>query len=299
MKFKKIYYLASFCVLYFCANTQMRHTLPKEKKLDKKIIELSIKTDTVIITDEIVKENRPVASGVYLPNSNKIILKYFKTNSTNNKTQQFCATNNNQLRLTLRHEKEHAIKSYLTKDTWRHPPMTRGAIAAQNEIIAPAAEIIEALDYKYEKGVSIPTNRLFIKKAEKQITEIATKQNLTWPLDFNNQQIADIIIECATEHFLKEISRGIYKTTILNAVQNKSTNKFFFYDPHNKPDYWTFIPEQGKWAPLWQFTSKNGNANIWNAASQTQKQKLLNTVDSVVCQSVQPNLVFFTNQKTH
>ena len=232
-------------------------------------------------------------------NTGKIIIKHFETNSTNPRTVRFCNNNNAQATLVLRHEKEHARKANITKNLWYYSPKTRGMIAAQSEIIAPAAEIIEALDYRYEMKLPIPSNRKFIKKADRLIITEAKKQNLQWPLDFNNQQIADIIIQCATEQFLNEINRGLYKTSIYNAIQTQKPGIYVTNNLCNEYNKFLFNPRLNLWAPLWQFESRAGSVNLWNAASQEQKNKMLTTIDSLVCAIAGKNQLILSNTKTY
>lgn len=256
--------------------------------------------DTIKVSDDMMKKTGSLAAGVFMPESGKIKLYYFQHVGTNVKVRNFCKSNNQQMRLVLRHEKEHARKANLTKNIWYYPPHIRGAIAAQNEIIAPAAEIIEALDYRFETGKAFPTNKNFIKKADNLITSTATKQNLTWPLNYNDQQLADIIMECATERFTSEIKRGLYKTTIKKAINNCNIpKKYITNNLCNEYQQIMFCPCLGEWGPMWQFESKHGTINIWDAASSEQKKKLTNTVDSIVTVLAGKNYIFLHNQKTH
>lgn len=255
-------------------------------------------TDTIKVSDDMMKKAGSFAAGVFMPESGKIKLYYFQHIGTNTKVRNFCNSNNRQMRLVLRHEKEHARKANLTKNIWYYSPNTRGAIAAQNEIVAPAAEIIEALDYRFETGHRFPTNKNFIKKADDLIIKAATEQRLTWPLNYNNQQLADIIMECATERFVSETKRGLYKTTIKNAINNCDIpRKYITNNLCNEYNQIIFCPHLGAWGQMWQFESKHGPVNIWDAASSEQKKKLINTVDSIVMVLTGQNYIFLQKQK--
>ncbi len=244
---------------------------------------IHIETDTIVITDDMIKNKNIVAGGIYFPYLGTIKVNYMITKTDCAKTRYFCRTNNAQIPLTIRHETEHARKTNLTKNTWHYPPATRGAIAAQNEIIAPAAEIIEALDYRYKTGTPYPTPKNFIRRANKKILGIVAKYNLDWPLDFNNPKIATIIMQCATEQFLSEINRGVYRNTILHAVEQEPSERYYITNNLcNHLNAVMFNPQWDAWAPLWEFTSIRGPVNLWNATNDTQHKKLTNTVDSIV-----------------
>lgn len=303
MKFTFLHSLSATILTGLFANMVLGTIFNDAKKPENagnKIPYIITKIDTVNIPGNPFKTPPSFTAGVFMPTSHKIKINYFTTSSTDPRVKRFCTQNNAQMRLILRHEKEHARKANLTKNTWFYAPITRGAVAVQNEIVAPAAEIIEALDARYETGKPFPTNRSFIALADKRIVQYATEHNLEWPLDFNNQKIADIIIECATERFTKELKRGMYKQTILSAIKechvpiNYITNNMC-----DKNNHFMFNPSINAWGPMWQFDSKRCPVNIWNAASQQQKNKLITTVDSIVLSIAGQNKIFLNNTKTH
>lgn len=262
--------------------------------------ELLTETDTFYITKELLDSKKVISAGVFTPYRKKITVRYFIPMDNDAKTIYFCNNNNNQIRLILRHEIEHARKENLTKNTNRFSPFVRGAVAVQNEIMAPAAEIIEALDYHYETGHPYPSQKKFIIQADKKITAAANKQHLEWPLDFNNTQIADIILQCATEQYLGEVSRGIYKKVIRDEL-----DKEFYMTSHNSNNLCApnapvlFQPEIGLWQPLWDFQSKRGPVNLWNAASTQQKKRLIHATDSIVKEIAGKHWYNIKNNKTH
>ncbi|MDR0726475.1 MAG: hypothetical protein LBF37_00245 [Rickettsiales bacterium] len=94
-----------------------------------------------------------------------------------------------------------------------------------NEIMAPAGEIIEALDYHADFGIPFPSAPAQIRSADAAISQFIKENNMTWPADFNNQQIADITIKYALEKFLNAYNTGTYKWTIRNAKQSFGTKK--------------------------------------------------------------------------
>lgn len=254
--------------------------------------------DTLNITDSTLKSKTILANGIFFPYTGKIQINYMKTNSTTPKIQRFCQANNNQIRLTIRHEKEHARKANLTKNTWFFEPSVRGAIAAHNEIMAPAAEIIEALDYRYETGEAYPTSKIFIRDADKIIVTEAQKHNLAWPLDFNNPHIARLVMRCATERFAKEVKRGVYRKAISDAVLKYNDKQYITNDLCDSYRALVFKPQWNMWGPMWEFTSLRGPVNLWNAVDSEQKSKLTNTVDSIVTSIAGKKSMFFKYTKT-
>ena len=304
MKFAPIYSLAFTIVLSLgalsCQQLQKKD-LNEPANTGIKITnkQTTLKIDTVTITNEML-DKRILAAGVFKSYNGEINISYFEPGDSTSRVKNFCQTNNNQMTLIMRHELEHARKENLTKNTNFFDPLTRGAIAAQNEIIAPAAEIIEALDYRYENDTVYPTNKLFILKADKKITQIAKEQKLDWPIDFNNQQIADVVMACATEHFFKETQKGLYIATIKKEMGKKSLTKS--YQTNNLCSFGNaalFNPKFGIWSPLWQFESKRGSVNIWEAASINQKRKNITLIDSLTNKIAGQNPTIFLNLKTH
>lgn len=287
MKFKDLYKLSAFfllgCSIGGASFVFLYKNTGKNEDFDIKYNIVQIKTDTVFVTDEQVANKKIFAAGVFIPNKNTIKISYFVTKSTNPETMIFCKAANRQIPFVKRHELEHARKANLTKNTYFFTPENRARIAAQNEIIAPAAEIIEAIDMKYRTRLYPSGMRQYAKKAYKEILESAKKQNMSMPIDFNNQEIADITIKNALNAFLASTKRGIYKKTIKKAFQNPP--KTFKYQTNNLCNPFQgyyFEPQNQKWEPLWQFESSHGKVNLWKAASDKQKQILLNSIDSLI-----------------
>lgn len=306
MKFKTLYSLAATMAItlgigmysYVKTGDKNIQKQPANTGIKYNCSQISTRTDTIVITEEMLKNRQIIAAGVFMPNSGVIKINYMTTNSENKNIQEYCDRNNRQARLVLRHEMEHARKANLTKNTWWYPPHTRGEIAAQNEIIAPAAEIIEAIDYRSETNQAYPTNRSFIRRADMLITQYANQNKLDWPLDFNNREIANIIIQCATDRFVSEIKRGVYKATIMRAMQFGRPQAYVTNNLCTTLIQTAFLPQYGIWAPMWNFESRRGQVNIWQASSYAQRKKLINTVDSVINEIAGKNSLFMYYTKT-
>ncbi len=260
-------------------------------------------TDTLNVNAENFEHLRKTAAaGLFTPSKNQITIFYFDTNETDPRIRNYCENNNRMIPLTRRHETEHARKAALTKLTLLQTPETRGKIAASNEIIAPAAEIIEALDWHHTHGRAFPATKKFIRDADRNIVAIMDSLNLSWPVDFNNQAIADAVITHALERFSSEFNRGQYLTTVRRAIQEVPNTK---YTPNKSCDisqFFLFAPYYGDWGPLWEFDSFRGNVNIWNAASENKKKELQIALDKFVERASQhtgTKTPFLQNSKTH
>ncbi len=298
MKFKTIAFLGA--VFFISLDTALSITnsiYEKSKIKNERIIkkpklpakELNIYTDTVLIKDETYK-TKILAAGAFNPTTNTVKIIFFKTNTSNTEIQTFCNRSNSQIPLTKRHELEHAQKAFLTKDIKHYPPEVRAKIIAINEITALASEIIESQDYKYKTGKDFLSLKPFVTEANKKIEKIINKKNLRYPLDFNDQEISDIIINQALQQFLQEIKRGIYKTSMQKAFYNRTNQEFQCnYSLKESYEKITFNPVLNMWDPIWFFQSKQGYINLWQVASKKQKQKTINTLDSLIEK--------FTNQK--
>ena len=185
----------------------------------------------------------------------------------------------------MRHEREHARKAILTRKTENYTPYVRAQIAALNEIMAPAAEIVEGIEYCIENNNNIPQAKKFIIDACQEI--IAYKQNsktFTGIL-FYDSAVSDIIIKYATKDFLSSVKRGFYVNSIAKAYKNKPID----YTP-NKECYkfnrCFFCPQLNMWDPLWEFETKNGPINPWRSASEKTRQETINTVNKLVCETL-------------
>lgn len=263
---------------------------PAKAGTEKVYPALKYRVDTTFVTDEnFNKLNGRAAAGVFFSNSNTVVIYHFETDSKNPRIQKYCDISNLNMPLTRRHETEHARKAFLTKSRAFFSDCARGRTAAYNEIMAPASEIIEAVDLQYETGAAFPNAKMFTKKAMEKITEISKPGNGQWPVNFNDTRIADVTLEYSLEYFLGQIAMGTYRTTIRRAMNKKSVK--CDYVPNAECDIvgaFTFCPDFNMMGPLFTFKTKGGRADIWNAASPQVRQKVINAVDSVLNDIKQP-----------
>lgn len=245
---------------------------------------LIVEIDTLNLNRQNFNIEYPKAiAGVFTPLQNKVMVTYYNPTDNAEYINHACNHQNGMLPLTLRHEMEHARKAHMTKMTKPHySAQTRARIAAINETMAPAGEIIEAMDYHYTNQKPIPTCKAFVKKACDNILNITNQQTPAQPIDFNNQKIADIVIKNALDRFKGEIKTGQYISTLRREYYNTLE---ISYTPNQECDPIQkvfFMPEFDMWAPMWQFETAGGQANLWLAASDKTRQKTLNTIDSII-----------------
>ena len=206
------------------SNTPMPTQTPTTKnKTAEKLPELKIKYDTIVVTAknfDYVKHKIP--GGVYNWQNNTIIISHFETDSQDDEIINYCRINQAHESLVLVHEKEHARKSHLTKKIHHLPDYTRAQIAALNEIVAPAAEIIAVLDYEYKNKQQHPFTYNELKEARDEIIALNKhKNNLSQtPTNFNDTRIANTVIKYAAKRFIRHSSDGTYLGTI-NTVAKK------------------------------------------------------------------------------
>ena len=258
---------------------------------------LTVKIDTLNLNRENFNTKYPKAiAGVFTPLQNNVSVTYYNTTDNAEYINRICNHQNGMLPLTLRHEMEHARKAHLTKIT---PPyysaQTRARIAAINETMAPAGEIIEAMDYHYTNQKPIPTCKIFVQNACDSILKAIGEQTPTQPINFNNQKIADIVIENALERFKGEIKTGQYVSTLQREYFNKKPIKYTPHQDCNPMLALCFAPQFDMWAPLWQFETVNGPANPWLAASAKTRKKVLHEIDSIIYKYTGKKPVFFNN----
>ena len=261
---------------------------------------LIVEIDTIHLNKENFSTAFPKAiSGCFFPTQNKVKVFYFNATDDNDQVNRTCEHINGMIQLTMRHELEHAQKAHLTKITpLYYSAHTRARIAAINETMAPAAEIIEALDYHYTNRTPIPTCKVFVQNACDSILKITDEQTPTKPINFNDQRIADIVIENALKRFKDETARGQYTTTLRRRYNDTNPST---YTPHNECDPMLtafFSPEFGVWAPLWQYKTVGGPANLWLAASEKTRQKLMDAIDSIIYKNTGKTQYFAQMQKS-
>lgn len=300
MKFKKNFswsislILAATCTATpFLVQNQPDNQPVKKTKIYPK---LKTRMDTLNITDEHFKKfNCKYAAGKFEARTNTVVIYYFNPQSNDPMIHRYCKNNNNLIPLTMRHETEHARKANLTKNVEKFDSFTRGRIAAMNEIMAPAAEIIEAIDYRHKNHKAFPTRKNMIKNADKQIVNATNDSMMYTPIDFNQEVVADIVLENALQRFLGETARGIYVGTLRRELNGKKTKNYKQNNQCSDLRAALFLPNSGMWAPLWEFESERGPVNLWVAASQKQRQRILNSVDSTIYKISGKNAYFLKN----
>jgi len=288
MKKKYLYslltsYILAAGALSSCSKPQPAPT--HVKKITKKVYiykrpELKVRIDTLNITEENIKQiTKNGAAGVFCPGTNTVVVYHFNPASDSSYIINYCEYCNNLRPLYMRHEMEHAKKQELTHNTDRFSPISRAEIAAINEIVAPAAEIIEAVDYHARTGKPFPNAKPFIAQADSVITH-AMGTPMPGYINYNYQPVADAVITYATEGFLSAVNRGYYKYTIKKAYDSQPNNISKYTNPIF---YFTFNPDDNKWDPIWEMESNFGKCNPYRNASWVAKQRLINRVDSVIC----------------
>lgn len=310
MKFKRLYFL-SYAFILSALPAAVSCITPDKKDAKTptnigKIIprpQITYMVDTITVNDSNFNQiYSKTPAGLFFPQTNKVVVKYFKPDSKNQRIKNFCDNNNKMIPLVRRHEFEHARKANLTKQTDFYNPYIRGKIAASNEIIAPAAEIIEALDWRHTHGRAFPATKNFICDADREIVAIMDSLHLPWPVDFNTPAIADIVIKYALKRFTDEFGRGQYVTTVQHAIKNSKQPKYTPNAQCNITSTALFAPLLDDWGALWEFESARGSVNIWKAATSDYRTKLQLTLDScVVCaaQNVGINALFLKSIKTY
>lgn len=267
-----------------------------QKEIKKRISpapEITVFTDSVYVSNENFDQVRATAAGgLFVPSDNSVHVSYFYTDSKDKKIKDYCYINNVISPMVFRHEMEHARKAALTKLTFCHSPFSRAKIAAVNEIMAPAAEIIESLDYRFLSGRPYPLLKIFVRDADSEIMRIMCEDKMDWPVNFNNQKIADVVLKYSTQRFLGELRRGVYRSAIVREATKPSVK----YTPNNKCDMRQcilFNPQFDCWGPMFQFDAVRGPVNIWDSASMSAKMDFINTLDSVVFAVAGKNQLFF------
>lgn len=305
MNFKSLYSLSFTTIMFAALLSCGEQNQPKTPaNAGKKYIQnsLTYKTDTVYVNENNFEHIRKTAAaGLFKPNQNQIILNYFSTSSPDYRIQNFCRNNNKMIPLVRRHETEHARKASLTKNTCSYSATVRGQIAALNEIVAPAAEIIEALDWRYVHGRAFPATKTFIRNADKEITHLMDSLGMDWPVNFNQPEIATVVMRNALAQFTHEFNRGIYQTTVRRAFKGIGQIRYIPATPHIM-NYFTFSPQTGNWDAMWEFDSARGHVNMWHAAPNAVQTEIQNALNNFVIRATNipgKNPPFLENSKIH
>ena len=281
----------SMPLLLFCAKKPVN----TGKKHYQNIL---VYTDTVNVNCENFESiKRSVPAGVFNPHKNSVCVNYFSTTTTCKDIIAYCDLNNGLCYLSLAHEMAHARKAHMTKNVSMYSPLTRGRVAAMNEIMAPAYEIITYLEARNTDVLSIPKAKSFVASAASQIDALG--YNRYTVMFYKDSRVADIILECALCHFLDATRHGLYKTTIARNIDGLTLKK---YVPNVECDNMLgalFNPESGEWDALWEFKMSFGSVNLWHVASDTQKRRVINSVDSLINEITGKNAIFLKNSKNH
>ena len=275
-------YMATLGALSSCCS---RH-VPDEKipQKPKKVYvykprELKTRVDTVNVTDENFDNiKKTAAGGLFFVASNTIVLHYFNSLSDSSRIINFCNLNNSMHPLFLRHEKEHARKQDLVYSTTAFSKFACGQISVADEVSARVAEIIEAVDYHTSTGYQLPRKR-FVARADSVIGEVAGVY-LPGRINYNYRPVADAVITYALEGFLDAYNRGFYKKNICIAYNRKGYKKTSFM---TATSMFAFNPDINRWDPMWDFESRAGECNPYQNASFSVRQRLMQVIDSVVC----------------
>lgn len=241
--------------------------------------ELKLRVDTLNVSDDNFKKiTTKGAAGVFCSGTNTVLIYHFNPVSDSKLIQRYCEYSNNQKTLSARHEMEHARKSDLTHNKAFFSAMGRARIAAINEIMAPASEIIEAVDYHARTGHRYPDAKPFIARADSAICH-AMGSFMPDYVNYNYQPVSDAVITYALESFLNSVERGYYIHTIKKAYSIKTKpNKLTC----NSCNIFLFNPDINRWDPIWEFQSTAGKCNPYKTASWAVRQKLMQKVDSVI-----------------
>lgn len=265
-----------------------------KKRIVYKRPELKFRVDTIDVTDDNFKElSARGAGGVYFSGSNTVTVKYFRTNSQKTLIKRYCQVNNDLFRLNKRHEMEHARKYDYVHNKQGFAPYVRSKIAAMNETMAPASEIIEALDYHYETGKCYPSKKDFIVHADSAIVSIMQKYNLSWPVNYRNPLIADAVLKYAAEGFASAVNRGYYKYTMQKAY-NQCCEGSTLHAPVYPSLFYN--PTLDMWGPLYTFQTVYGDVDIFNSATFVGRQNLIDSIDSIVSNTVNTGKPLFLNK---
>ena len=264
-------------------NASANTAQPKKKQINKVCIykkpELKLRIDTLNVSDDNLKKiTTQGAAGVFFPGTNTVLVYHFNPASDSAYIQRYCEHNNNLRALVTRHELEHARKSDLTHNTEFFSAVGRARVAAINEIMAPASEIIEAVDYHARTGKTYPDAKSFIVQADSAIIQ-AMGPFMPGYVNYNYRPVADAVITYALKSFLNSVERGYYIHTVRKAYNNRpALNK----PTSNLMNTFLFNPDHNLWDPIWEFQSTAGSCNPYKTASWTVRQELMQKVDSVI-----------------
>ncbi len=251
--------------------------------------------DTIYISREnFNKIKKRYTLGSFNNYKNRIKINHYLAQDSTTEIQNFCKYICTRRITVMRHEMEHARKAALVNKPV-YTGTTRARVEVFNEIVSCTAEIIAALDYEFDTGKKYPGLDNLTRLARNEILAEIKATNLEWPIDFNNQKIADITIRHAGEYFLKH--SHLYR----KAISEKLANRQILYIPCEHCEtaqYSLFNPDLNIWEPLWQFESRRGTVNPWIHSSNLTKTNLITKIDSLVIKIAGQNKHFYKNIKT-
>lgn len=260
--------------------------------------DLKFKTDTLHLTDDNFDVVYPHAvAGLFFPKKNEISITYFECDdNSSERIKNVCDRGNSGVRVVMRHEMEHARKAHIVYNTPGLSRWDRARVAAMDEVMAPAAEIIESQEYRLETGERFPQDRQFLWKADSLImarhnqTHFGFGKNV--PVNFSDPVIADIVLESAVNKFAQVHNRGFYKKRIqrelagtmrINYIPNSQTDIDFSF----------FLPHYNQWGAMWTYNVSTPwymkhRVDIWNSATAAARMRVINKIDSIVSSDMTP-----------
>ena len=303
-KFKKILSLSVSFVVAGLALSPLAFKAPKNSTTEKpkevkERPEVTVRYDTVYVTDEwLHAKDRKIAPGVYNVNKQTIRIEYYYPVSENPNTISWCERTNSQLPETLRHEMEHARKSYLVKNTNNYAPYVRSKIAAMNEIMAPCSEIIQEVENHLIYGIECPKRKILQYSDSVIINAHKNSWSWNWPVDFTNQEVADAVLSYGITKFLDSVKRGIYVSTIRRYRENPVLARLEPNKECDLSDIAWFMPQYDQWGPLFTYKTHSGaKVDIWRHASPKTRMRVLNSVDSLVQDIYGPGYMMYMAKK--
>ncbi|MBD5400617.1 hypothetical protein HDR61_02635 [bacterium] len=244
-------------------------------------VELKHINDTMYVTDKSMSAT--CASGVFEPGSNSVTVRYFVPADTSLRVRRFCDMNNSLRRQTYRHEMEHARKVLLTK-AQNKSPIVSARVAAMNEIMAPASEVVQTADDLFYKGIPCPQYVRTQNGCNAVLTANKTSSMGRFIVDYTNPAVADAVLEYGVEKFMFSFNKGVYRTTIRKKLDGVKTAKY--KNVHSEADVSLLIghvPENDWWGPMFTYTTANGRqVDIWNSATPQMRKRVLERVDSAI-----------------
>lgn len=323
VKFKKLYSFAiTLCGIGFVVGaggaTEKADSVdvaPVQPVVTDTVPRLTFHTDTIVVDYNNMGRG---AAGVFFAYKPSISIKYFKPqNMVDKDLIAYCDASNNNVRVIRRHEFEHAKKAIITKNANGLTGYQRAQLAIMNESMAPAAEIIEIMTYRFETKQKYAAHNKFLARADELImAEHRKTGNELAMVDFENPAIADIVLECAVDKFVGDYNRGYYHTTIKKALAAKKYAKYKGHDRCDGVDWSNYCPDVNQWGALWTFdvapfvdctdvynnsfsgcsfvAQNRRRVDIWNSATAAARTRALAKIDSCIMREMAPGQMLLT-----